>query len=71
MKVFPGFRHARRQMMAFDFIVIIRMHRLTELNHDKIRNINYIINGTDTCPLQTLLHPFRRWTDLYIADHAG
>ena len=69
MQVFPCYSLAGYQTMTSNFIIIISMHRLSQLYHNEIGNINYIIDSTDTSPFQTLLHPLWRRTNFYIFQY--
>ena len=68
MEVLACGRTARRQLVARDFIIIIGMHRLAELEHDEIRDIDDIVDGADAGTFEALLHPGRRRADLDVLD---
>ena len=66
MKVFPSYSPTGSKTFTSYLIIIVGMHRLTQLYHYKISYIYNIIDGTDSCIFQTNLHPLRRFHNLYI-----
>ena len=46
-------------LMIFNRIQVIGMHRLSIFFHDIVRNINDIVDRTDAIGRETALHPFR------------
>ena len=48
---------------------IIVMKRLTRFQHDKVGNINNIVDGVHTCSIQIFTQPLRRRTDLDMVDN--
>ena len=69
MKLFAFDRPPRRQNMSDDLIVIVSVHRLTELDHHEVRHVDDIIDRSDPRAFQSFLHPRRRRRELYISQH--
>ena len=68
MKIFPRMRTASREDMSGNSVVVIGVKRLTELEHDKVRNIDDIIDRTNTRAVQAIHNPCRRWGNLHITQ---
>ena len=47
------------------------MHRLAQLQHNIVGNVNYVADGAHAAGTQTALHPFGRRHDFDILQHAG
>ena len=69
MEILTFYCPAGCQAVTGNLVIIIGMHWQAQLHHNKVGNIYHIVDGTDAGTLQTLLHPFRRWTDFYILQH--
>ena len=70
-KLFALLSTAHNQSMACNLIGIISMHRLAQLQHNIVGNVNYIADGAHAAGTQTALHPFGRRHDFDILQHAG
>ena len=57
-------------MMTFDLIIVIGMHRLSILEHHIIRDINNVVDRTDAGACETDLHPLRGWCKMNVLDHS-
>ena len=66
VKIFSGYCLAGCKAMTGYLVIIIGVHRLTQLYHNEISYVYNIINGTNPCIFQTCLHPLRRLHNLYI-----
>ena len=70
VEVLALFGEAGRQRVARDLIVVVGVHRLAELDHDEVRHVDDVVDGTDAGALEALLHPLRRRANLDVLDDA-
>ena len=70
-ELFAFLSTAHNQSMACNLIGIISMHRLAQLQHNIVGNVNYVADGAHAAGTQTALHPFGRRHDFDILQHAG
>ena len=70
MQIFTSYCLTSSKGMPCYLIIIIGMHWLSKLNHYKVGYVYNIIDGADTSTLKALLHPFRRWPNLYILKNS-
>ena len=65
----PGTAH--NNMMMTHQIVVKTVQRLAELQHDVVGDIDDVIDRSHACRQQSPPHPFKRRTDLDVADNTG
>ena len=56
-------------LSAVNRVIVIGMHRLAVLHHDKVRDVDQVVDGADAEVGQTALHPAGRRADLHIGDN--
>ena len=56
--------------MVADFIVVEGMKRVTQFQHDVIRNVNDIADGRNAGSFEPVFQPFRRRLNLHVSNHA-
>ena len=62
---------AHNQSVACNLVGIISMHRLAQLQHNIVGNVNYIADGAHAAGTQTALHPFGRRHDFDVLQYTG
>ena len=70
-ELFAFFCTAHDQSVACNLVGIISMHRLAQLQHNIVGNVNHVADGAHAASTQTALHPFGRRHDFDILQHAG
>ena len=70
-ELFAFFCTAHNQSVACNLVCIISMHRLAQLQHNIVGNVNYVADGAHAAGTQTALHPFGRRHDFDVLQHAG
>ena len=56
-------------LSAVNRVIVIGMHRLAVLHHDKVCDVDQVVDGADAEVCQTALHPAGRRADLHIGDN--
>ena len=68
MELLPCVCTPRRQRMSCDTVVVVRVEGLSQLQHDKVRHVDDIVDRADARTAQTIHHPCGRGCDLHIAQ---
>ena len=70
-ELFAFFCTAHNQSVACNLVCIISMHRLAQLQHNIVGNVNYVADGAHAAGTQTALHPFGRRHDFDVLQYTG
>ena len=68
---FPGPRAADPQLAACEPVEVERVHRLAQLDHHVIRDVDDVVDGPDAGRFEPRRHPGRRRSDCHLGHRRG
>src|SRR5580704_9158254 len=63
-------RPSRVRVFSPGFVVVVRVKRVAELEHDVIGDVDYVADAGDAAGFEAVFQPFWRWLDLCAANDA-